>query len=126
MLKNFYGCPEGPLQNGWSHYIAGSPLANYLVIHTYEVRQMCCYPVEVMGRENDSHSLFMKVCQEMQNIVARGNIYTACRFVQKKKLGLAQKCSRQKHALLLPTREFPNVPMRKVADSQSFKNRRNI
>ena len=65
----------------------------------------------------------MKVGEQVENIVTRGDVDAAGGFVHEHELRAPKERSREEHALLLPAGEFADVTLGQIANTQALQHR---
>jgi hypothetical protein len=75
-----------------------------------------------MCGEQDGEAVSVEVCQQVQHLVPRANVDTRSWLIHNQNVWVAKHCARKKHTLLLAAREFADVSICHIANTQSVKN----
>ena len=111
VLKHFHTCPECLLQDFGGDDLSRRAIRDDAVIDAHQMRKVRGHAVEVVRGEHDGNSVFVKVGEQVENIVTRGDVDAAGGFVHEHELWAPKERSREEHALLLPAGEFADVTL---------------
>ena len=85
------------------------------------MRQVSSHAVEIMGGQDDRDAVFVQVAEQVQDVVAGGDVNAARGLIEQQQLRIAQECTGKEHALLLPTGELADVTFRKIGNTEAIK-----
>ena len=65
--------------------------------------------VEVVGGQHDRNTVIVEVGEQVEHVVAGVDVHSRGRLVQEQKIGFAQQCTSDEHALLLSAGQRADV-----------------
>src|SRR5659263_694294 len=81
---------------------------------------LCCYP-RIMGDQNNCISLTVQIVKQLHDLESRCLVKITCRFVSEDQGGISNKCTCNRHSLLLPTREFRRLVVQPISKTDFCK-----
>src|SRR5712692_282920 len=107
--KDHHVSPVGFLQNGRSKNLLGLPFGDDAVVEADHPGKVGCHPVQIVGRNDDRHSLMVDLVEEVDDIVSGANVEPGRGFIQEDQVRLSDQRAAEKDRLLLAAGKLPDV-----------------
>lgn len=112
MLQYGHRCAKRCFEHAGIEHHAWCACRYNSAIQAHQMWKMSGKTIEVVSSYQDRQPRFIEFGQQMQHLMTSTNINARSRFVKHEQFRRAEKCTSNKHALLLPARQLTNVTVR--------------
>ena len=105
----------GFLEDGGVKHLLRTSFGNQPAIETDNPRQMRRHPVEIVGGNDDGHSLMIDLVKKMDHVVPRTNIEPSGGLIEQDQLRISQQRAPEKNRLLLAAGELADMTITETA-----------